>query len=485
MTAPGIVPASVPAYNTPDQFPVTYLFDAHQREASGSSSTSSLHMALPQFPVNLQEVFPSLDRAFSQFPIKALPPYDHQVHTGVYAEEPRLSVDPSGQGLYPPSSHLQSSYAGFDTLTHWRQQTSSILPGPDNDAGMPLGYNLPSHSFEQPQNGWGHCTEQNVAYSDQTQPTYVVPAGQLHVDIPTHPVTFNHSATGQMALPVNGAKFYDQWTSQLNCYFPQLPEISNAFPEINLAQQPSDFSNQQMAHQPPSQFFSQNQMGTWFPQVVVGVQNQSQGSNPSYQLNNLSHDDGDVWNTTHVTSPATIALGQLEGSSRPVSHPAHATVPEAPSSSRGHTRHSTHATSPIIDLILSGRGTCNYVPPNEEACGIQVTHTSARHVGRHWFTCHAMKELQMIDEKSLDMSQARIINTPARMRIARTHALCCPFSFCRKLHKHFLRSDSLYRHMKLCVENENKWCKNAHKLLVGVWPKQCHASPQGLNAARE
>ncbi|KAF8499364.1 hypothetical protein JB92DRAFT_3125013 [Gautieria morchelliformis] len=270
---------------------------------------------MPQFPVNLQEGFPSLDGAYPQFPINASPPYDHQVHTGMgYA---RLSVDPSGQGLYPPSSHLQSSYPALDTLTHWRQQTSSILPGPDND-----------HPFEQPQNGWGHCTEQNVAYSGQTQPTYVVPAGQLHVDIPTHPVTFNHSATGQMALPVNSAEFYDQWTSQPNCYFPQLPESSNAFPEIDLAQRPSNFNNHASAQQPPSQFFSQNQMGTWFPQVVVGVQNQSQGSNPSYPINIISHDDGHVWNTTHVT-PVTIALEQLEGSSHPMSHPAHATVPEA------------------------------------------------------------------------------------------------------------------------------------------------------------
>ncbi|KAF8489936.1 hypothetical protein JB92DRAFT_3129157 [Gautieria morchelliformis] len=315
MTAPGIVPASIPSgaiYSTPGPSLDSYVtengefeaFDAHQREAIGSSNTSSF--PIPQFRVDPQEVFPSLHAAYSQFPINASPPHDHQVHTGMG---------------YP-----EFSYPAFDTSTRWQQQTSTILPGPYTDVGMPLGYNVPSHPLEQPQNCWSHSTQQSIAYASQSQQTYIAPAGQLRVHIPTRPVTFNDSATVQMTLSVNSAEFYDQWTIQPNSYFPQLEESSNAFPPIDSIFNP------------------------WFVR--------SQGSNPSYRLNNRSHDDGHVWNATHVPPPATIALEQLEGSSRLMSHPGHATVPEAPSSSRSHTHHRTHATSPIIDLILSSEGIC-------------------------------------------------------------------------------------------------------------------------------
>jgi hypothetical protein len=150
-----------------------------------------------------------------------------------------------------------------------------------------------------------------------------------------------------------------------------------------------------------------------------------QGSIPNYKTNNLSRADGHVWNATSAPPTATAALEQLEGSLGSTIHPApHRIVAEASASSR-----STNAASPI-DMILTCERVCNYVPLQGEGCGMDMSDKSPRFIARHWLTCHAMREIMLIEKKDLDMSQASVINSPARLRVARRYGARCPFDFC-------------------------------------------------------
>jgi hypothetical protein len=108
-------------------------------------------------------------------------------------------------------------------------------------------------------------------------------------------------------------------------------------------------------------------------------------------------------------------------------------------------------------MILAGDGTCNYVPTDGKACGEKMLRR--RDAARHWFTTHAMKELELIESNGLDMGRATIIITEAKKREAGKYIVRCPLSFCKnalKAEKYHLREESLIRHMNSCVKGENR-----------------------------
>jgi hypothetical protein len=90
-----------------------------------------------------------------------------------------------------------------------------------------------------------------------------------------------------------------------------------------------------------------------------------------------------------------------------------------------------------------------------------------------------MKEVDCIEKKSLDMSQARIINNPAKMSVAMRYTARCPFVFCRNgtdPHRYFVRQDTLVRHMETCIKKENarraqddKILSDESILLLSTW----------------
>jgi hypothetical protein len=197
------------------------------------------------------------------------------------------------------------------------------------------------------------------------------------------------------------------------------------------------------------------------------------GSHPIYTLNNESHDSDNTRNSMYRSPVVTAALEEWDTSSRR-NHVAHGAVPEAPASSRILTRTRTRPhrrtypyTASLEDMMLAGDGTCNYVPIDGKACGEKMLRR--RDAARHWFTTHAMKELQLIDSSSLDMGRATIIKTDAKKRAAGKYIVRCPLSFCKnalKAEKYHVREEPLIRHMKSCVRRENRTCPEDRQVSI-------------------
>ena len=156
-----------------------------------------------------------------------------------------------------------------------------------------------------------------------------------------------------------------------------------------------------------------------------------------------------------VSPDATVSLKQLDGS----------------------TRHVNHVKRPVaedtlrpLDLILTEDGRCNYISPKGEACG-RVRVKEDRYQARHWLTHHAMKELSQIECHKLDMSEATIINTEAKVNAAKKYKTRCPLSCPHKRTRtadSFVRHYCLVRHMVRCAKrqnielskiNANKWAR--------------------------
>jgi hypothetical protein len=100
---------------------------------------------------------------------------------------------------------------------------------------------------------------------------------------------------------------------------------------------------------------------------------------------------------------------------------------------------------------------------------MDMSDKSPRVIARHWLTCHAMREIMWIEKKYLDMSQASVINSPARLRVARRYIARCPFDFCGNAadpQRYFVRQDSLVRHMEACVQQENAKRAEDDKILT-------------------
>jgi hypothetical protein len=110
----------------------------------------------------------------------------------------------------------------------------------------------------------------------------------------------------------------------------------------------------------------------------------------------------------------------------------------------------------LVDLILTWDGRCNYISPEGEACS-QARLKADRDQSRHWIVCHAMKEAELIETGELEMANANIVNTEARMNIAAQYKIKCPFSFCKGIGPKgwVVREDSLKRHVLRCAKRHN------------------------------
>jgi hypothetical protein len=105
-----------------------------------------------------------------------------------------------------------------------------------------------------------------------------------------------------------------------------------------------------------------------------------------------------------------------------------------------------------------------------------------------------MKEIDCIEKKSLDMSQARIINSPVRMSVAMKYIARCPFVFCGNAtdpHRYFARQNTLVRHMETCVKKENarrakddKILSDESILLLSAWANRMGSFPYVPDAIR-
>jgi hypothetical protein len=146
----------------------------------------------------------------------------------------------------------------------------------------------------------------------------------------------------------------------------------------------------------------------WLNPQLHDEQEESRRSRVRLRVRKLRHGKDAVltvayYLNAHSSAPptATVALEQLKGRLRPMINPTpHETVPQPSISSRRRT----YATSPT-DLILTDKGICNYVPPDGEACGMNMSKISAHPSAL--VTHHAMKEMDCIDISRPVLSIAR------------------------------------------------------------------------------
>ena len=84
-----------------------------------------------------------------------------------------------------------------------------------------------------------------------------------------------------------------------------------------------------------------------------------------------------------------------------------------------------------------------------------------RYQARHWLAHHAMKELSQIECHKLDLSEATIINTEARVNATKKYKTRCPLSCLHTSSKKtrtadsFVRNYCLVRHMVRCTKRQN------------------------------
>ncbi|KAF8489494.1 hypothetical protein JB92DRAFT_3148051 [Gautieria morchelliformis] len=100
--------------------------------------------------------------------------------------------------------------------------------------------------------------------------------------------------------------------------------------------------------------------------------------------------------------------------------------------------------------LIANTGKCNYVSPEGELCGVSPRSGRNRDLAKHWLTCHAMRELEKIEYGHIEMSQATIITTQARMLVATRFRIRCPHSPCRKPTCYYVRPEGLAEHLTTC-----------------------------------
>jgi hypothetical protein len=68
-----------------------------------------------------------------------------------------------------------------------------------------------------------------------------------------------------------------------------------------------------------------------------------------------------------------------------------------------------------------------------------------------------MKEAELIETGQLEMANAKILNTNARMNVAAEYKVKCPFTFCKGIGPKcwVVRDDSLSRHILRCAKRHN------------------------------
>jgi len=159
---------------------------------------------------------------------------------------------------------------------------------------------------------------------------------------------------------------------------------------------------------------------------------------------------------THVPLNTTSVQEQLEGCSRSVNNFAHGFIDETPD---GMTKKITDPPAPMVtqaaDIYLTAEGRCNYISEQGMACDTEIT--EHKYLSRHWFSNHAMKELEDIERGKLTMERALIVTTQAKIQIANKYRIYCWFKKCRHIRskKFFVRHDSIVRHLRKCAKANN------------------------------
>ncbi|KAF8528654.1 hypothetical protein JB92DRAFT_3093081 [Gautieria morchelliformis] len=102
-----------------------------------------------------------------------------------------------------------------------------------------------------------------------------------------------------------------------------------------------------------------------------------------------------------------------------------------------------------MDLIARD-GKCNYVSLEGVVCGETSSNHQNGDIAKHWLTRHAMWEMKRIEARQIEMSQATIINTEARMRVANRFRTHCPHPWCRNPTSYYVRPEALTEHITTC-----------------------------------
>jgi hypothetical protein len=128
------------------------------------------------------------------------------------------------------------------------------------------------------------------------------------------------------------------------------------------------------------------------------------------------------------------------------------TVPEVTQSTISQPTRGTYAIRPV-DLIMDDEGSCRYVSAEGEQCTESLRRMDKREAALHWLTSHVVKEFQGITSNNLDMSQATILHTRAKMAIAGSYIRRCPFMGCKDSKSSFhVEAKALANHMMECAK---------------------------------
>ena len=156
-----------------------------------------------------------------------------------------------------------------------------------------------------------------------------------------------------------------------------------------------------------------------------------------------SHNDGNISHMTLLPSVVTNVREQLEGGSKNVQRKATADPPRA------------HVSLPPVrvpaDIFIKNYRWCSYTFPDGESC-------RARGSAKHWMADHAMMELKKIESGELGESQATILTTQAKRRVAQRYRVYCPY----RVNCDLLPGAWLV--LPLDVMNHVFWCAKRHNI---------------------
>ena len=127
------------------------------------------------------------------------------------------------------------------------------------------------------------------------------------------------------------------------------------------------------------------------------------------------------------------------------------------------------------DFIPTEGGFCGYINPEGLMCLKNLTKQNEGSIARHWFTRHAMGEVQDILRKTLDLENASIITTEAKRRVAELYLVQCPL--CKNPDVLYVRNDSVIRHLTRtcpigrCIQTTAKnWTESNMELCKRMGP---------------
>jgi hypothetical protein len=201
----------------------------------------------------------------------------------------------------------------------------------------------------------------------------------------------------------------------------------------------------------------------------------------------LSHDSGNTWHPRNIPTAGTVvAMNPLERT------PSHMARPPGHVASSKNSTHrtppkstpipfNTHITRPSHFILTKGK-LCGYTSAEGKACLQDLSLKECKDVARHWFTCHAMREVKDILRNQLDLEKATIINTEARQLVAEMYLVRCPLQNCKSRDDPdalFVRPDVVQRHMETASlhggrseskQNARMWTHTNMELLKKTTP---------------